>query len=136
MNSSKVVFYPSLHAQAPFLTEVSSKKKIKSPLLTLGESWGRGCSSTWPPLAGRAGEQSERGRSWGGHRQLGLQQRFPCAPVSQGFGYIKTSWAKSSLRAGLGLAAVPGPWAPAEPFSMERDTGSVVHYFCFVFLLK
>lgn len=84
-------------------------------------------------MAGRGREQSERGRPWGGHRQLGLQQRFPCAPASEGSGYIKTSWAKSSLRGGLAPAAVPGPWAPAEPFSMERDAGSVVHYFFFPF---
>lgn len=120
---------PSVH-RLHFISHWSQQQKIKRPLLPWRESWGRGAAQPQRPVAGRGGEQRERARCWGGHRQLGLQQRFPCAPVSQGFGYIKTSWAKSSLRAGLVLAAVPGPWAPAESFSLERDAGSVV--ICFV----
>lgn len=103
-------------------------------MLTLGESWGRGAAQPGHPnTPWGQGWGQRQGKGLGGHRQLGLQQRFPCAPVSQGFGYIKTSWAESSLWGGLVPAAVPGPWAQAEPFAMERDAGSVVHYFFVVF---
>lgn len=48
-----------------------------------------------------------------------MWQRFPCAPVSEGFRYIKTYWAKSFLGGELVTAAELGPLTPAEALWKE-----------------
>lgn len=112
-----------------FISHCRQQQKVKKLLAGFGASWGRGAAQPSHPrtpwLAGWGAKG--QGKVLGGHRQQG----FPCAPVREGFGYIKTSWAKSSLRGGLVLAAVPSLWAPAEPFSVERDAGSVINFFFF-----
>lgn len=136
MNNSNVVFYPSLHAQAPLHFSMKSAAKNKKPLADFRAELGKGVqlSLATPGPCGWEGWGSRvRGEGPGGATGSWGCSRDFLVPCERRFGYVKTSWAKSSLRGGLVLAAVPGPWAPAEPFSMERDAGSVVQYFFFSF---
>lgn len=75
------------------------------------------------------------GNTGGFHVHAVMGQRFPCALVSEGFGYIKTYWAKSSLQGGPVTAAELGPLTPAEAL-MEGDAGSVGGLFFFFSFLN
>lgn len=85
---------PFMH-RLHFISHWSQQQKIKSPLLTWGESWGRGCSSA-PAARGWQVGSSERGRSWGATGSWGCSRDF-----------LVHLWAKV-----LGTLRHPGPNPP------------------------
>lgn len=74
--------------------------------MTLGQSWGGGAAQPGPqqPVVAELGAVTGEGP--GGAQAAGAAAEIALCTVSRGFGYIKTSWAKSSLWGGLGPAAV------------------------------
>lgn len=62
------------------------------------------------------------GDGYRGPTSTGDAQRFPCAPVSEGLGSIKTGWAGYGSRAGS---------MDTSSGLLERDAGSVVYYYFF-----
>lgn len=102
---------------------IRSKKK--------GSCWERGKGV--PPWLADVGSRLQ-GAGYQGDvpHSFVMWQRFPCARVSEGFGYIKTYWAQPSLQGGLVTAAELGPVTPAEAWWKEvLDLWFIIGHFPF-----